>query len=137
MVHSDNWSYCPGASNPDDLPSRGLTPIELSASQVWRQGLEWLRLGLAPGSSNLEQEDMPGECVKELRDIQSHSMVVAGPKELGIEAVIDIRNYRTFSRLIGVTAIIIRKVRLLQNMWHKKKELSFHVLDTVRERQED
>ena len=79
---------------------------------------------------------MPGECVKELRDIQSHSMVVAGTNELGIEAVIDFRNYRTFSRLIGVTAIIIREVRLLKNMWHKKKELSFRVLDTVRERQE-
>ena len=74
--------------------------------------------------------------MKELRDIQSHSMVVAGPKESGIEAVIDFQNYRTFSRLIGVTAIIIRDVRLLQNMWHKKKESSFHVLDTVREGQE-
>ena len=95
-----------------------------------------LRLGLAPGLSNLEQEDMPGECVKEFRDIQSHSMVVAGPKESGIEAVIDIQNYITFSRLIGVTAIIIRDVLLLQNMWHEKRELSLHVLDTVRERQE-
>ena len=136
MVHPDNWSHCPWASNPADLPSRGLTPLVLSVSQAWRQGPEWLRLGLAPGSSNLEQENMPGECVKELRDIQSQSMVVVGPKELGIEAVIDFQNYRTFSRLIGVTAIIIRDVLLLQNMWRKKKELSFHVLDIVREGQE-
>ena len=46
------------------------------------------------------------ECVKELRDIQSQSMVVTGPMKSGIEAVIDFWNYGTFSRLVGVTAIL-------------------------------
>ena len=36
-VHPEFWSHCPGSSNPADLPSRGLTSLELSVSQLWRR----------------------------------------------------------------------------------------------------
>ena len=32
----DIWSHCPGKENPADLPSRGLTPVELTISQLWK-----------------------------------------------------------------------------------------------------
>ena len=36
------WSHCPGISNPADLPSQGLTTLEVTVNQHWRQGPEWL-----------------------------------------------------------------------------------------------
>jgi len=45
-VHPDVWSHCPGKSNPADLPSRGLTALENSVNQLWRQGPEWLNAGI-------------------------------------------------------------------------------------------
>ena len=35
--------HCSGRDNPADLPSRGLTPRELAESQLWKNGLDWLR----------------------------------------------------------------------------------------------
>ena len=47
-VQPSLWSYCPGKSNPADLPSRGLTTLEVAVSQLWRQGPEWLYTSSVP-----------------------------------------------------------------------------------------
>ena len=47
-VHPNHWCHCPGSSNPADLPSRGLTPLELSVSQLWRRGPDWLQNSFVP-----------------------------------------------------------------------------------------
>ena len=42
LVPVDCWDHCSGKSNPADVPSRGLSPAELSASDLWRHGPSWL-----------------------------------------------------------------------------------------------
>ena len=107
-VHPDHWRHCPGSSNPADLPSRGVAPLELSVSKLWRQGPEWLWEGLEPSPQNPVQP-MPSECAQELKRIQSHSLVVV-ESDMSIESVVDPTKYSTLSRLIGVTAQIGRAV---------------------------
>ncbi|XP_065195785.1 uncharacterized protein LOC135827185 [Sycon ciliatum] len=41
LVPTSCWSYCPTASNPADLPSRGVKPSELT-STIWYTGPKWL-----------------------------------------------------------------------------------------------
>ena len=36
------WGWCPGESNPADLPSRGMNMKDLVASPKWWGGPEWL-----------------------------------------------------------------------------------------------
>ena len=48
LIPSELWQHCPGSTNPADLPSRGLTMLELSVSQLWCEGPEWLRLNSPP-----------------------------------------------------------------------------------------
>ena len=57
-VYPELWSYCPGMSNPADLPSRGLT---LSVNQLWRRGPEWLN------EDGVETDVMPEERSSELK----------------------------------------------------------------------
>ena len=53
-VSIEQWSHCPGETNPADLPSRGLSLLELSVSKQWCCGLEWLPAAYCP---NMSQED--------------------------------------------------------------------------------
>ena len=65
-VNPSLWSHCPGRSNPADLPSRGLTTLEVSVSQLWQQRPEWLYVGIKP-CVETEPQPMPQECSVELR----------------------------------------------------------------------
>ena len=42
LLPVDCWSHCSGKENPADIPSRGMMPLELSVSRLWRNGPEWL-----------------------------------------------------------------------------------------------
>ena len=45
------WHHCSGKNSPADLPSRGLTPLELSVNVVWYEGPGWLRDGDMDGDA--------------------------------------------------------------------------------------
>ena len=64
-VHPHLWGHCPGKINPADLPSRGLSMMELSLSKLWRAGPEWLNSNLIP--QDMESVPMPELCLSELR----------------------------------------------------------------------
>lgn len=117
-VHSDVWSHCPGSSNPADLPTRGLTLLELSVSQLRRHGPVWLQAGFEP-SLHGEVQSMPRECTLELKTILSHSLVSTEPNT-AIELILDPAKFSTFSRLIGVTARVLRAVQKFKDL--KRRE---------------
>jgi len=42
LISVDCWSHCVGKINPANIPSRSLTPLELSVNKLWRTGPKWL-----------------------------------------------------------------------------------------------
>ena len=66
-IPPEHWSHCPGLSNPADLPSRGLTLSELSASRMWHQGPLWLLTQNASPDQEPDEFTMPTECASEMR----------------------------------------------------------------------
>ncbi len=58
---------------------------------------------------------MPRECALELKTNQSHSLVSTEPNAT-IESVLDPTKYSTLSRLIGVTAKVLRAIQGFKNM---------------------
>ena len=111
-VHPDLWSHCPGISNPADLPSRGLTALDVSVNQLWRRGPEWLNKDSVALHTKFETDDMPEECSYELKAAIMKSInLVTTDSRSAIDDLMTCQNYSNLSRLLRVTAQVVRAVR--------------------------
>ena len=110
LVPPNCWSHCSGETNPAGLPSRGLTVPELSVSQLWLNGPEWLGTKLiSPDSAN-----MPEECASEMvKSQRTHNLLIPNSKPT-IDEVMDCRDYSTVSRLLKVTAYVLKAVKIFK-----------------------
>ena len=109
-VHPDLWSHCPGVSNPADLPSRGLTMMELSTSMLWRYGPDWLGQD-PPALTDVTSTPMPKLCLLELKSTakSSHNLLAA-EKKADIGELIRCEDVSDLQRLLKVTAYVLRAV---------------------------
>ena len=109
------WRHCPGKENPADIPSRGMTASELSRNRLWLSGPDWLST-----SQDLPDEDMgtdaevPEECHQEMKSKKTaHSLIVAQGQGPHIGKLISCENFSSLHRLLRVTALMLKFVRLL------------------------
>ena len=109
VVH---WKHCPGTINPADIPSRGFTQQELSASRLWLYGPEWLRTGVEEEESNTPS--MPDQCQKELKAKMTHNLLTAEHPS-GIGEVMNSEDYGSMCRLLRVTAYVLRAVEAFKS----------------------
>ena len=92
-IESSHWHHCQGeANNPADMPSRGLTLKELKDSQIWFYGPSWLKEKSLV--SMQIQDDLPPECLEELRVKEKEALVLSVIESKGsIEAIMDIERF--------------------------------------------
>ena len=115
-VHPDQWSHCPGRSNPADLPSRGLTALEVSVNQLWRRGPDWLYTGLEP-RVDAEPLSMPEECSLELKAKAVPLLtLVTLSSRCPISNLIDCKKFSSLSKLLRVTAQVLRAVKKFKSL---------------------
>ena len=112
-LRPDYWYHCPGKTNPADLPSRGISLLELSTSQLWQHGPDWLpEVVLSQGEQVVAIQSMPDEYIPELNSkaTYSHTLLSTTPQPQ-ISQVLDCRNFSSLSRLIRTTAQVLRAVK--------------------------
>ena len=111
LVPPNCWGHCSGETNPADLPSRGLSLLELSVNQLWRHGPEWLGTKLTSQDES-DSGSMPEECAMEMKakSQPSHNLLAPNPKQT-VGEIMDCWNYSTLSRLLRVTAYVLRAVK--------------------------
>ena len=152
---SEYWSYCKGKNNPADLPSRGMTLLELAESRIWFQGPAWLREcdedrdtgALLPPVQVLgelhvrEREEgalLPPECLKELRakDRELALFNAFEPREKGIGEIMNIERFSSFEKLIKSTAYVLLFVAMLVSLKEGTDNSSSNILEEYKQEAE-
>ncbi len=108
-VNPNFWYHCEGASNPADLPSRGLSMVELLVSKLWRFDPEWLNLDSLV--SPQESDSMPPECLVELKSASTSHNLLAADEPPGIGVLIPCNGFSDLRRLLRITTYLLRAVK--------------------------
>ena len=114
LVPTSCWRYCPTSSNPADLPSRGVKPSELT-STIWYTGPKWLhepqpRAEVDSGSAASQCEEVE----RERKATPTTVMAVGCTSHSSIEKVIDVNRFSSLSKLLRVTAYVLKVTDLLK-----------------------
>ena len=109
------WSHCACETNPADLPSRGLTLLQLSGNELWHSGPDWLH---ASTSSEEEPQpsNMPEECLAEMKanPTQPVHSLMAAEQIPTLGKVIDCGKHGTIAQLLRVTAYVLKAVKIFK-----------------------
>ena len=126
LTSIDSWNYCPTDMNPADLASRGSTATDLVKNRLWWDGPTFLlesKEDRQPESVPLLVE--PGEEVSSSGPLKvTVAAVTASEVEDDIEQIIDIKKFNKVSRLLRVTAYVLRFISILKKSDAEKGELS-------------
>ena len=109
LAISSIWKYCPTACNPADLLTRGLPAEQLVNSTLWKHGPRWLSFPTewptwSPSEAFLVQANSVEES---LSSASVHSTTISPPTN-GIHTLIDPSAYSSYSKLLDVTADVLR-----------------------------
>lgn len=120
LTTKDSWRHCPGHLNPVDLPSRGLTAKALIACKTWWKGPNFLYLHESewPENRTTQPEDEVAlqEVVKN-PPVTVHSLM----PEKKIDQIIDINRFHDLTKVLRVTALVLKVVKSFKSQVTDKK----------------
>ncbi len=120
LTSKDSWGNCPSHLYPADLPSRGLTAKTLATCETWWKGPELLYLPESewPENQTTQSEDelVLKEVVKSpsttVHSLESNS---GNMPEKKIDQIIDINQFHDLTKLLSVTALVIKAAESFKN----------------------
>ena len=121
LTSKSDWRHCPGKQNPADLPSRGTNAKDLTNNAIWWNGPEFLYQPEtewpANESTHFGDEEALKEAARNAVNI-THSLVNSTANEPStprVDNLIDITRFSDLTKLLRVTALVIKFVNNLKN----------------------
>ena len=129
-----NWRFCPGNSNPADLPSRGCKSSALSSDDTWWKGPPFLRE--SPDTwpdlpTSLDTSESDKEIFKKAVIIQSLVATSSSALTLNISSVMDLSRYSTLCKLLRVTATVLKFIDISRKIC-SLEQIELSVADLTR-----
>ena len=111
------WSHCPTNDNPADLLTRGISATEFHASALWKHGPHWLPCESQWPSWNSSQvlHIHTPEVITAEATTDEATQTEPPEETTGIHCIVDVSRYSTLTKLLTVTAYVLRFVKNLQN----------------------
>ena len=122
------WHYCPSADNPADLLTRGISSEQFIISTLWKHGPTWLTSQTLWPTWN-QRESFPTESSDVITTLLLEEVLAdttASDQQLlptiddGIHQIISLCSYSNLTKLIRVTAYVLR---FINNCRHSLKQV--------------
>ena len=117
LSDKEKWRFCPGELNPADTPSRGCAVKELVNNKSWWNGPTFLTEGPSTWPkqpTTCTNELAEGELLKHPPAVTSSLPCVSEISSVHLENIIDIERYGTKLKLLRVTAMVLRFIKMLK-----------------------
>ena len=112
----EQWRYCPTSENPADIASRGIKATALKESSLWLHGPEFLSkesaYWLVQPVNVQAKEDFELKAAKPA--VSSLLKRCTEKQEANLESIINPESYRSLTRLIRVTSLVLLFVKKLK-----------------------
>ena len=128
----EHWRYCPSELNPSDIASRGSKASDLVSSDLWWKGAPFLEKEERqwPNVPNcpITGEKVTSEAEKELKvgdATKTSSFMTASSKvSQSVSEVIQPETFSSFSRLIRVTALVLKFIHKVKRSMETQLDLN-------------
>jgi len=123
------WQYCPTSDNPADLLTRGITSQQLALSTIWKHGPPWLTSKtLWPKWNPTEStQSQPIEVTIATLTIEDAEVPYSdtpqnttSTSEHGLHQLLQLDSYNNLTKLLSVTAYILRFIHNCRNPTNKQ-----------------
>jgi len=112
LTNKDSWRNCPGLLNPEDMPSRGLSGVDLAKCTVWWTGPKFLKLDEKEWPLSVDCEsngDIKSELMKQSTEM---SLVLLASSERvsqiqNVDKILDCTRFSSFNSLLQTTAYVL------------------------------
>ena len=119
LFPASSWSYCHTTENAADLLTRGITHTQLKSSQLWFQGPPWLTF-----KSNWPT--WSPACIHHIQATEEAEIATLEEEQNTIQPsisqVIDISRHNKLTKLLRVTAYVLRFIDNIKNPSQKNTE---------------
>ena len=120
VLPSASWRFCSTNDNPADLLTRGITYDQLQSSLIWLKGRPWLLSdNLWPEWKHTEALQLQVSLVETEETAQPETQSITSVEDTSLHYILDVSAYHSLSRLLNVTAYILRFVRNIRKPFIK------------------
>ena len=131
LVAKQNWNYCPSQMNPADIVSRGSSLSQLAKNDLWWEGPTFLK----HDQSHWPKFELQSEAIEDSIEPELNvcTFLSTNIPVIELNEIIPCDRFSCFYRLIRVTTLVLKFVKLLSRTISKETHADMYPADISEE----